>query len=213
MADTTDVTELTESEENDLRLAMRMIGEEAGRADVPLRPAPRTMWWRRRGMVGSVLVAGAALSVGVLVFWLVDGRSVRSSGITDDDQGLTNAEWVACARTAAEGEVVSVREASQPHQVVVTLAVQDWIKPAQGANQIEINTVDPEWLEEKPFKAGQHLLIVDAGRADGEVNYYRGRHVKYERELFKRELPKAAKTDCPAFWRDMDDDGAVPPDV
>ncbi|MGO4423540.1 hypothetical protein AB4Z54_33860, partial [Streptomyces sp. MCAF7] len=79
MADTADVTEPTESEENDLRLALRMIGEEAGRADVPPRPAPRTMWWRRRGTVGGVLVAAAALSVGVLVFWPADGRSGRSS--------------------------------------------------------------------------------------------------------------------------------------
>ncbi|MGY0058448.1 hypothetical protein ACWY4P_18170 [Streptomyces sp. LZ34] len=210
MADSTDVTELTESEENDLRLALRMIGKEAGRADAPPRPAPRTMWWRRRGTIGGVLAAAAALSVGVLIFWLVDGTPVRSS--IGDDQGLTGVEWVACARIAAEGEVVSVRDASQPHQVVVTFAVRDWIKPAQGAKQIEINTVDPEWLEEKPFKAGQHLLIVDAGLPNGEVNYFTGRHIKYERELFNSELPKAANTECPAFWRDQDDDSAVPED-
>ncbi|MEU5032049.1 hypothetical protein [Streptomyces milbemycinicus] len=211
MADTTDVTEPAESEENDLRLALRMIGEEAGRADLPPRPFPRTMWWRRRGTVGGVLVAAAALSVGALFFWLVDGRSVRSSG-SADERGLTNVQEVACARIAAEGEVVSVRDASRPHQVVVTLAVQNWIKPERGAKEIEINTVDPEWLEEEPFKAGQHLLIVDMGRPDGEVNYYQGRHAKWERELFKRYLPKAAKTECPAFWGEQDDDGTVPAD-
>ncbi|MES4904876.1 MULTISPECIES: hypothetical protein [unclassified Streptomyces] len=208
MSDGAEVTELTESEEDDLRLALRMIGEEAGRADVRPRPAPRTARWRRRGTVGGVLVAAAALSVGALVFWLADGRSVRSSG-SADGRGLTSRQEIACARIIADGEVVAVRDASRPHQVVVTFAVRDWIKPAQGAKEIKINTVDPEWLEEKPFKAGQRLLILDLGYPNGEVLYYQGRHAKWQRDLFKRELPKAAKTECPAFWREQDDDGAV----
>ncbi|MFD8383163.1 hypothetical protein ACFV2X_32435 [Streptomyces sp. NPDC059679] len=212
MADTAEGTEPTESEENDLRLALRMIGEEAGRPDAPPRPATRPARWRRRGTVGGVLVTAAALSVGALLFWLADGRSVQSSGDADG-RGLTDLEGIACARLIADGEVVAVRDASQPHQVVVTFAVRDWIKPAQGAKEIEINTVDPEWLEEKPFKTGQRLLILDSGRPNGEVLYYQGRHAKWQRDLFKRDLPKAAKTKCPAFWRDQDDDGAVPPDA
>ncbi|MEU5610154.1 hypothetical protein AB0H03_15695 [Streptomyces sparsogenes] len=217
MADITDATELTESEESDLRVALRMIGEEAGRADAPPGPVPhRPVRWRRRATVGGVLATAAALAIGVLTigvltFVSTDGRSATSAGGADG-QGLTGVETVACARFAVEGEVVAVRDASRPHQVVVTLAVWDWIKPARGAKEVEINTVDPEWLEDKPFRAGEHLVLVDMGRPDGEVLADRGAHVKMVRELFKRELPKAAKTECPAFWRDQDAGSTTPPD-
>ncbi|OMI40280.1 hypothetical protein [Streptomyces sparsogenes] len=215
MADITDATELTESEESDLRVALRMIAEEAGRADLPPEPAPRPVR-RRRATVRGVLATAAALAVGVLTigvltFVSTDGRSATSAGGADG-QGLTGVETVACARFAVEGEVVAVRDASRPHQVVVTLAVRGWIKPAQGAKEVDINTVDPEWLEEKPFRTGERLVLVDMGRPDGEVVADRGTHVKMVRELFKRELPKAAKTECPAFWRDQDAGSNTPPD-
>ncbi|MER6143103.1 hypothetical protein ABT174_24200 [Streptomyces sparsogenes] len=216
MADITDATELTESEESDLRVALRMIGEEAGRADTPPGPVPRPVRWRRRATARGVLATAAALAIGVLTIGLLtfvstDGRSATSAGGADG-QGLTGVEEVACARFAVEGEVVAVRDASRPHQVVVTLAVWDWLKPAQGAKEVEINTVDPEWLEDKPFRTGEHLVLVDMGRPDGEVLADRGTHVKMVRELFKRELPKAAKTECPAFWRDQDAGSTTPPD-
>ena len=51
------------------------------------------------------------------------------------------AGFVACSRLIVEGDVVSVRSAADG-QMVTTLAVQEWIKPASGKSRARIETVD-----------------------------------------------------------------------
>ena len=79
------MTHVTKTEEERLRRALAMIGEEAGRDEAPEPRARTTPWWRHWGTVAGGLVTAAALCAGVPVLALGDDKPAEPSG--DDSLG------------------------------------------------------------------------------------------------------------------------------
>ncbi|MGW1898986.1 hypothetical protein ACWCQB_16400 [Streptomyces hirsutus] len=206
------MTHPPQSDEELLRRAFALIGEEAGRPEPDSEPVllahdrTRRVWWRRRGVVMAALASTAALCTGVLVSVLIDDGAAKPQSGRDDrasGKGQTLPEWIACARTIAEGDVVTVRQSSEAGRVVVTFDVQDWIKPGRGAQRITLDVVDPaEARVRDPWKEGQHLLIVVPERRDQETDTFRGERLEWYRARIEHGLPEAATADCPPIWRD-----------
>lgn len=67
--------------------------------------------------------------------------------------------FVACSRVIVEGDVISVIDAS-PGRMLTTPTVTDWVKPATGAQQAKIDTVDiaGEGVY-KRWPPGTHLFL------------------------------------------------------
>lgn len=194
--------QLTEYDEDRLRRAMTMIGDEAARDDAAPAADARAPWWRRRSIAAGALLAAAAVSVGGLSLTLGGGDPSQSPEADPGGQGQTLVEWVACARLIAEGDVVAVREAPEPGRVTVTFAVRDWIKPAQGDDQVTLDVVDPtEAQVREPWTPGGPLLIVVPERHDQPTDTFRGAELTDNREQIESALPRAATTECPAPWR------------
>ncbi|MEV4865536.1 hypothetical protein [Streptomyces ossamyceticus] len=173
-----------------------------------------TVWWRRRRVVLAGLVSAAALCAGVLGSTLIDGGTTNSGsdrsggGENASGKGQTLLEWIACGRTIAEGDVVAVKPSSEAGRVVVTFDVQDWIKPARGAERITLDVVDPtEAGVREPWKEGQHLLIVVPERRDQETDVFQGDQLQSYRAKIEQGLPEAAGTECPPEWRDTPGQG------
>ncbi|MDG5805546.1 hypothetical protein P9869_23345 [Streptomyces ossamyceticus] len=173
-----------------------------------------TVWWRRRGVVLAGLVSAAALCAGVLGSTLIDGGTTNAGpdrsggGENASGKGQTLLEWIACGRTIAEGDVVAVKPSSEAGRVVVTFDVQDWIKPARGAERITLDVVDPtEAGVREPWKQGQHLLIVVPGRRDQETDVFQGDQLRSYRAKIEQGLPDAAGTECPPEWRNSPEQG------
>ncbi|MEU6805289.1 hypothetical protein [Streptomyces neyagawaensis] len=172
-------------------------------------PRTETVWWRQRGVVLAGLVSAAALCAGVLGSTLIGGGTTNAGsdrsggGENASGKGQTLLEWIACGRTIAEGDVVAVKPSSEAGRVVVTFDVQDWIKPARGAERITLDVVDPtEAGVREPWKQGQHLLIVVPERRDQETDTFQGDQLPSYRAKIEQGLPDAAGTECPPEWRD-----------
>ncbi|MFF3691620.1 hypothetical protein [Streptomyces sp. NPDC002187] len=202
------------SDEDVLRRAFALIGEEAGRPEPEFEPGPvplvpvraRTVWWRRRGVVLTAFASAAALCAGVIGAVLIDGGAAEP-GATDHSgasgKGQTLVEWIACARTIAEGDVVTVRQSPSAGRVIVSFEVQEWIKPSRGEKRITLDVVDPTKAGvREPWREGQHLLIVVPQRRDLETDTFRGEQLTWYRGRIEEGLPEAATAECPPFWRD-----------
>lgn len=198
------MTHVTKTEEEKLRRALAMIGEEAGRDEVVPEPRARTTpWWRHWGTVTGGLVTAAALCAGVLVLALGDDKPTGPSGGNQSGKGQTLEEWIACARVIAEGDVAAVRDSEEPGRVIVTFDVDDWIKPAQGTKRVDLDLVDPTEAGVHPsWKAGTHALIVVPERHDLSADTFEGAQLDRYRDQIERALPKAPEAGCPAYWQD-----------
>jgi hypothetical protein len=208
------MTELTRLEEERLRLALGLIADEAGRDAPAPRPAPQAVWWRRHTMVTTAL--GAAAAVCALLVGLgalgdtgpagsgsgSTGARDNESGDHDSSQGQSSQEYIACARMIAEGDVLAVREAPQQGRVLVTFAVQDWIKPTEGADEVELDLVDPTAAGiSEPWAKGQHVLIVVPSREDLVADSFSGSALAGGRSFLEHYLPEAAGVECPPYWK------------
>lgn len=180
-----------------------MIGEEAGRAEDSEDPAPARWWRARRGVLAGALVTAAALCVGVLTLVLgEDAEPVPPTGNQEAGQAQTLPEALACSTLIAEGDVVAVRDAPQPRRVILTFAVQDWIKPDQGDGKVELNLLDPAVVSSrKAFEPGEHLLLIVPERREQEPAAFSGDQIRITRSQIERALPEAAQTECPPVWR------------
>ncbi|WP_416986396.1 hypothetical protein [Streptomyces sp. T028] len=207
----------------DLRLALGMIGEAAGGDEPATASSPRPAWPKRPSTIVGALVAAAALTLGLLTLGLLTlglltfgpTKGGDSGGAQQDQaRALTNTEWIACSPTIVEGDVVAVRDhPRQADAVTMTLNVTDWIKPSRGTEQqIEFTTMSAKWKGEPPYTKGEHLLVVVMHRPDEPADTFRddgagtSRTLKAMRRRIEKDLPAAAKTECPAFWRNRDDD-------
>ncbi|MDX3696605.1 hypothetical protein PV726_41380 [Streptomyces europaeiscabiei] len=207
------MTELTGPEEHQLRLALGMIGEAAGGDEPTTPPGRRPSRQKRPSTIVVALVAAAALSLGLLTFELTNGGNADGTQ-QEQAQALTHTEWIACSPMIVEGDVVAVRDHPQQADAVnMTLTVTDWIKPGQGTERrIEFTTMSAKWKGEPPYAKGEHLLVVVMDRPDEPADTFRAngagtsRTLKSVRSRIKKDLPAAAKTECPAFWRNRDDD-------
>ncbi|SEC83558.1 hypothetical protein [Streptomyces melanosporofaciens] len=180
-----------------LRRALRLIGDEAAMPG-PGPAASGTSWRRRR----LPLVAAAVLAAACVAFLTLGLGGGSRPSADADGQGLTVPQWVACAQLIVVGEVTAVRDAPQEHRVVMTLSVEEWLKPASGAERVDIETVDPAWAKvREPLKVGQRLLVVDANDPEGDVDYFSGRELTDYRSQIRHELAKPSRSTCPDFWR------------
>lgn len=195
------MTGTKEPNEERLRRALALIGEEAGRP-TPVPPPGRTPWWRSRWGIATALATAAAAAIGVLTFSLgTSGEGGRDTGAAG--QGQTEAEGIACSRFIAEGDVVAVRDADIPDRIILTFKVTDPIKPAEGNEQVELNLLDPAVVDPREaFQPGEHVLLMVQQRRDRKPVAFRGDELEAQRSEIERTLPKAAETTCPPYWRE-----------
>jgi hypothetical protein len=150
--------------------------------------------------IAAVVTAAAASLAGL--FLVNQPEPSRSNEAGDKSQSLI--QWVACATVIAEGDVVAVRPAPQRGRLVLTFAVRDWIKPAQGARRVELNVVDPRVANvRRAWKPQKHVMIGVPVRRDLEAVPFTGRRLAFERPRIERALQevKAGGVTCPPYWR------------
>lgn len=187
----------TESDEERLRKALRLIGAEVGRPDPVRRPRRR-----RGGMIAGALVTAAVLVIGVLTLSLGD-FSGDDGDIDGAGQGQTYAEGIACATFIGIGEVVDVRASDEPDRIIVTFNVQEPIKPAEGTGKMELDLLDPSIVDQQfALSPGDHVLLEVPQRRDMMPSVSRGAEIEHRREIIERWLPEAAETTCPPYWRE-----------
>ncbi|MEV2236222.1 hypothetical protein AB0H69_47825 [Streptomyces phaeochromogenes] len=201
----------TGPEEDQSRLALGMIGEAAEDGGSGPGQGPRRVWMKRPGTIAGALVAAAAVSLVLLAYGLADDGSDGSR--QDQGQALTDVEWIACSPKIVEGDITAIQEhPEQADAVKVTLTVTDWIKPKQGSQrQIQLTTMSSKWKGEPAYSTGEHLLVVVMDRPDEPADTFRvdgagtSRTLASFRSRIDKDLPAAAKTECPAFWRNRDE--------
>ncbi|MEU0650285.1 hypothetical protein [Streptomyces umbrinus] len=201
------MTPLTGPEEDQLRLALGMIGEAAEEGGSDSDQSPRRVWMKRPGTIAGALVAAAAVGLVLLAYGLADDGSAGSR--QDQGQALTDVERIACSLKIAEGNIAAIKEhPEQADAVKVTLTVTDWIKPKQGSQrQIQFTAMSGKWKGEPAYSTGEHLLVVVMDRPGEPAEIFRvggagtSRTLAAARSRIDKDLPAAAKTECPAFWR------------
>lgn len=197
-------------EERRLRLALRLIGEEVGRAEPEPAGPPRAARRRRREALAGPLALAAALALGVLAVVTANdsGDSDGSSDMADrGGRTLRDHEWVACSTMILEGDVLDIRPTSGLyHRELVTLRVGEWIKPAEGPAEVELNLVGPRRARaEEPLRVGEHVLLMVPVLRDDVPDVFRGDRIDEYRDVIERALPRAENTECPDFWLNPDD--------
>ncbi|MFD9193574.1 hypothetical protein ACFWCA_35895 [Streptomyces phaeochromogenes] len=208
------MTRLTGPEEYQLRPALGMIGEASEGGGSGSAQGPRRAWRKRPGTIAGALVAAAAVGLVLLAYGLADDGSDGSR--QDQGQALTEVEWIACSPKIVEGDIAAIEDhPEQTDAVRITLTVTDWIKPKQGSQrQIQFTTMSGKWKGETAYSTGEHMLVVVVDRPDEPSETFRvdgagtSRTLASFRSRIDRDLPAAAKTECPAFWRNRGDNGA-----
>lgn len=208
------MTHPTRSEEELLRHAFRLIGEEAGQPDAPHQPLPHAA--RRRRLAGA-LIAAAAVGT-VLLTVLLTGDGTGSGSADASSQALSDAEEIACAVQIVEGVILEVRDATAPGervpvdelpQVTVSLAVKDWIKPAHGPGRLDIKAADPAASGAPPLHKGDRVLFEVWDHPDIDNNYFTGSQLQPKRESVQSALNEGLKSTCPHFWKRRQNDGIL----
>ncbi|MFI5682015.1 hypothetical protein [Streptomyces cellulosae] len=205
------MTPSTGPEEDQLRLALGVIGEAAEDGGSGSGQGPRRVWMKHPGTIAGALVAAAAVGLVLLAYGLAEDGSAGSR--QDQGQALTEVEWIACSPKIVEGDIAAIQEhPEQADAVKVTLTVTDWIKPKQGSQrQIQFTTMSGKWKGEPAYTTGEHLLVVVVDRPEEPSETYRvdgagtSRTLAAVRSRIDKDLPAAAKTECPAFWRSRDE--------
>ncbi|MET8538632.1 hypothetical protein ABZV67_45010 [Streptomyces sp. NPDC005065] len=190
--------ELSKAEEARLRLALTVIEHEVGGGAPVEGPDARTIHRRRgviaRALIAAVAVGGVAIGLGAL---LTGGDEPGARPGAGGDGKLSTEGMIACAQAIVEGQVVAVRDAPQPDRVILTFAVQDWIKPAAGAQETEFNVLDPavDGVYRR-WRSGEHVLLLIESNREAHVNTFRGDAIAGYRARVERALPKAAGMKC-----------------
>ena len=204
----TEMSQLSGPEEDRLGRAMTVIGREAAR-DEPADDAatgetssPPT-WWRRPQLLAAACVAAIVAIVAVVY------ANRGSEPNQEASQALNGAEEIACAYQIVDGRIASTEGAARPHEVWMTVAVDDWIKPATETRATtRFLTGSARFNETKPYRPGQRVLVLVLGKPDAAVGnlatLYRGEEADWQRRRIQRYLPKATQTKCPDVWRHPD---------
>lgn len=194
--------ELIQAEEERLQLALTMIGDEASRSE-PLNATRVTLQaggrLQHKGLLVGAFLGAAALCAGALMTVLLydAGGRGKSEGMDQSNQ-----EGIACARLIVEAVVVAVRDAPEDGRLLVTFDVQEWIKPASGADRIELDLVDPAVAQvQEPWRKGVRVLLNVPLRRDVEASAFSGKILESQRKILDYYLPLAQKTECPEYWR------------
>lgn len=225
-AEPTEPREPTAADEERLRLALTLIGDEAARADdwadvwadpraaTGTARARRTGRWhalptRRRRAVSGALGAVAALSLGALLIFGADGADDEVPA--DSGRGQDRYEGIACSRLIADGDILAVRDGPEG-RVVLTVAVREWVKPARGPGRVRVEVADPSANgSDEPWRPQRDVLLVVPVRPDLLAAAYDGGSRTSQLARMKRDLPRAERTSCPAYWRTVPDREPSPP--
>ncbi|MCX4531709.1 hypothetical protein OHA79_35715 [Streptomyces sp. NBC_00841] len=198
------------ADEDRIRLALGMIGAEAARdcADADREPVP--VGPRRPArrkylpvLILAAVVAGVAVSYGA---W-TDGSgtpSRRPAG-REAEAGMTWEAVVPCTQVIAEGDVLSVRDAPESGRVILTFAVDDWLRPAQGRKRIDVDVLDPAAEPGSArWKPGEHLLLAVYDFRDQPASYFRGNQIAATRAAIEPYLKESEGKKCglTGTWRD-----------
>ncbi|MGW3658564.1 hypothetical protein ACWD6R_23985 [Streptomyces sp. NPDC005151] len=200
------------ADEDRIRLAFGMIGAEAARdsADADREPVPAPVGPRRPArrkylpaLILAAVVAGIALSYGA---W-TDGSGTpsRSPAGREAEAGMTWEAVIPCTRVIVEGDVVSVRDAPDSGRVILTFAVDDWLRPAQGRERIDVDVLDPAAEPGSArWKPGEHLLLVVYNFRDQQASYFRGDQIAVTRAAIAPYLKESEGKKCEltGTWRD-----------
>ncbi|UYM07588.1 hypothetical protein [Solicola gregarius] len=152
-----------------------------------------------------MLVAASIVAAAVATAVYANG----SDPDQDASQALTGAEEIACAYRIVEGTIVSTKRTTKALEVWMTIAVDDWIKPAAETRATtRVLTGSARFNETRPYEPGQRVLVLVLGKPDAAVGnlatLYRGKEADWQRRRIERYLPEAADTTCPDFWRHPD---------
>ncbi|NED91653.1 hypothetical protein G3I76_67715 [Streptomyces sp. SID11233] len=205
------MTRPTEDEENQLRRAFALIGEEAAgpeftedsgqgavrRRVVHSRPE------RRRGRV--VLLAAGAACAAALVIVVAVATSGGSSAPSADGtaRGQTFPELLACSKTIVEGTLDDVRPAGKAH-VRVTISVDRWLKPETGPDTTTFDLADPTVRDpQEAYVQGDRVLMVIPSNRDRIATTFpfQGQEIPATRDRIVRTLPGVTDADCPTDFR------------
>lgn len=189
------MTELSDYEEDQLRRAMELIGEEAGHSESVEEPI-RPIWRRRRVKAVGALAAAAAICAAIVIGNLggTTGKQAEPHS-AEPDRGYTIAQVMACTRIIGVGSIVSMRSVEQSNHALLTLRMEDWIKPANGAKQITINVLDPRSSDTQSWEPGKRMLFYVYRKTD-EIASVRGKTLisqkqrEYERVVSRPNQPK-----------------------
>ncbi|WP_405798350.1 hypothetical protein [Streptomyces sp. NBC_01506] len=99
-----------------------------------------------------------------------------------------------------------MRDAPEEGRLLVTFDVKEWIKPASGADRIELDMVDPAVAQaQEPWREGVPVLLSVPLRRDLEASALSGEQLKSRRKVLDHYLPPATNTQCPEYWRTPQD--------
>lgn len=197
---------ITPEEEVALGRALKTIGDELAGADPDTHSASsgiQAPWWRNGGLLGAA--AAAVIVVGV-VFASMTGPDQSDDG-GEGSRSLTDVQWVACAAGIGFGEVTSVAPGSMPEKVVLTVSVRRWLKAPQHPTLTEtFETMSGDFTGDPEFEIGQRILFLLQDIPTEPAEVFRtgtARHPSAAdiEQTVEKQLPKAATTECPAFWR------------
>ncbi|MHC5260809.1 hypothetical protein ACYSUO_23245 [Streptomyces sp. UC4497] len=198
------MTPATESEEELLRRAFHIIGDEAGKPD---REASPRILGRHRGRTVA-LIAAAAVSIGLLAYGLTGNDDESASGEASS-RALKPAERIACAAQIVDGTVLTVRPApeqeGQRPEVTVSLTVKDWVKPTQGPGKLEIEIPEPKQAGAPLLRTGDRVLFEVWNHPDIDNTYFTGRKIEVTRKSLYGALGDRSKSTCPDFWKRRQD--------
>ncbi|WNI33890.1 hypothetical protein [Streptomyces sp. ITFR-6] len=205
------MTRPTEDEENQLRRASALIGEEAAGPesaeesgqDAVRRRFVHSRPERRRGRA-ALLAAGAA-GAAALVIGVAMATSGGSSAPAADGttRGQTFPELLACSKTIVEGTLQGVGPAGKSH-VRVTMSVDQWLKPRTGLDTATFVLADPTQRDpEEAYGQGNHVLMVIPSNHDqiATTFSFRGQEIPATRDRIIRTLPGVTDADCPTDFR------------
>lgn len=189
-----------------------MIGEEAARDEPPQETTPSRSghpWWRRRPAIAAGALTAAAVVCAAVVAGIGGAENgaprsptaLRPSDSSEGGNGITYAQGIACSQTIVVGELLAVREAPERGRVIVTIDVQEWIKPASGPSQVNLNVIDPRTYNEERWKPGTYVLFRIPLRLDRLAGVSQGPDVKFDRKMLVRALPKSKQATCPPPFR------------
>ncbi|MFJ6988656.1 MULTISPECIES: hypothetical protein [unclassified Streptomyces] len=181
-------------------------GQLAGAsADVPPAAGPLRLPHRRTRTV--VLAAAAACAVALLVGVAVAtrGGSPAPSTPSSDTAGLGQnfPELLACSTTIVEGTLEEIRPAGDG-RVRVTLSVDRWLKPGDGAGTLTLDLADPAARDPlEAYRQGRHVLMVIPSDPERIATTFplQGQDIPTTRDRVARTLPEVTAADCPPAFR------------
>lgn len=154
----------------------------------------------RRGL--ALVVVGVVIALVVVVVWRVvrekPEAAVPSSSL---DHSRTAAQWLACARNVVDGNVLQQRSGPEPGRLTLTLAVDEWVKPVNGKNTLTLDVPKPAAQGKKPWRVGTRYLVVVPRNKRLAPSAFAGSQIPRYRKIVDDNLPEAAATTCPKFWR------------